>query len=94
MFNAIVKGVGLVSLCRNDGRNVLEKVDAALVARATMPLLVVARRTRVEQRGVAAGAKAGYLARFRTTLRAFHSAILPGSHSCRRPGLADLHPRR
>lgn len=94
LLDAIVNGICLVFSCGNDRSNVLEKIDAALIARAAVPLLVVARRTRVAQRRVASRAEAGYIARFRVAFWAFHKGILPGRAPPIAAGRASLRPQR
>ena len=55
---------------------ILQEIDAALFAGASVPLLVMARGALVAQRGVAARAKPGDVASLGAAFRAVHSSIL------------------
>ncbi|HXX19074.1 MAG TPA: hypothetical protein VEJ46_06695 [Candidatus Acidoferrum sp.] len=70
--------VGFDLFRRDDRADIFQKIDAAFLAGAALPLLVLARRTRVAQRGMAARAKPRNIARFSLAFRALHLPILPG----------------
>src|SRR5262249_39688649 len=70
----------------------LEKIDAALFARAALTLFVFARRTFVAQGGMASRAESRHVARFAAAFRALHVFIVsPPGVSCRGSPRACAH---
>ena len=60
----------------NHGRDVLQEINAALVARPSVPLFMFARGTLVAQRGVAFPAETRHIACLGAAFRAVHFSIL------------------
>jgi hypothetical protein len=79
LFDAIVCQVRFALLNGDDGRNIFQKIHAALFAFAALALLVAACGTLVTQRGVAALAESRDVTSLGIAFRALHGSILAGS---------------
>jgi hypothetical protein len=68
----LVKNVGFRLLGRHDRANVLQEIDAALLALAALPLFMAAGRALISQRRVALWAESRNVARLRAAFWTFH----------------------
>jgi len=82
-LDAFVLGVQLGLFCRNHRGDVLQEVDAALIAIAAVPLFVLAGRAFIAQRRMAPRAEPRDVAGFAAAFRALHRVILPGRGALR-----------
>lgn len=74
LLNALVFHIGFRFLRGNNRRDVLQKIDPALLADSAMALLVLARRTLEAQRRVATPAEPCDVSCFAPAFRAYHHA--------------------
>jgi len=74
-----VSRVGLDLLARDNGIDIFQEINPALLALAALPLLMLAGRAFVTQRGMAARAESRDIAGFGAAFRAFLVPILPGT---------------
>jgi hypothetical protein len=79
LFQPIVSRVGFDLLARDDRIDVFQEIDAALLALTALPLLMLAGRTFIAQRRVAARAESRDIAGFGAAFRALHTPMLPGT---------------
>jgi hypothetical protein len=78
LFQTFVRRVRFVFFRRKHRVDVFQEINAAFFALAAVPLLMLARRTLVAQRGVAPRAEPRDVASFRIALGALHEGILRG----------------